>query len=145
MTEFEEVLETILEEYARRDSEGEFDTWEETDAFINEKAKVLLAYTKEEPVSEELEGYLKQFCLEYYNYDYPKQYIEGTGSSIMPHIIEAAHYFAGWQKQQMMREAVEATCLMLPYPDLFKVLSCYDITNKLKHNEKVKLIVINND
>ena len=50
MTQFENVLETILEEYARRDSEGEFDTWEETDAFVREKAGVLLTYAKEEPV-----------------------------------------------------------------------------------------------
>ena len=53
MTEFEDVLETILEEYARRDSEGEFDTWEETDAFVKEKAEVLLAYVKEEPISKQ--------------------------------------------------------------------------------------------
>jgi len=53
MTKFEDVLETILEEYARRDSEGEFDTWEETDAFVKEKAEVLLAYVKEEPVSKQ--------------------------------------------------------------------------------------------
>ena len=55
MTQFENVLETILEEYARRDSEGEFDTWEETDAFVKEKAEVLLAYAKEKPVNKELE------------------------------------------------------------------------------------------
>lgn len=48
MTQFEDVLETILEEYARRDSEGEFDTWEETDAFVKEKAEVLLAYAKDQ-------------------------------------------------------------------------------------------------
>ena len=56
MTEFEEVLETILEEYARRDTEGDFDTWEETDSFVKEKAEVLLAYAnlKEDPVSEDL-------------------------------------------------------------------------------------------
>lgn len=55
MTQFEDVLETILEEYARRDSEGEFDTWEETDAFVKEKAEVLLAYVKKEPVSNDFE------------------------------------------------------------------------------------------
>ena len=36
---------------------------------------------------------LKEFLRQYYNYDYPKQYQDGTGSNIMPHIVETAKYF----------------------------------------------------
>ena len=41
----------------------------------------------------DLEKELADYCRRYYNYDYPKQAEEGTGSSVMPHIIEAAKYF----------------------------------------------------
>lgn len=41
----------------------------------------------------DLEKGLADYCHRYYNYDYPKQAEEGTGSLVMPHIIEAAKYF----------------------------------------------------
>ena len=41
----------------------------------------------------DLEKELKEFLIQYYNYDYPKQYQEGTGSNAMPHIVETAKYF----------------------------------------------------
>lgn len=93
MTQFEDVLETILEEYARRDSEGEFDTWEETDAFVKEKAEVLLAYVKEESVCEELEKVADQYS----------QGIESDYTNDMfdrGDIYEAIIYGAQWQKRK---------------------------------------------
>ena len=69
MTQFENILEIILEEYARKDSEGEFDTWEKTDSFVKEKAEVLLAYTKEEPISEDLEAELDKYIKDNFTLD----------------------------------------------------------------------------
>lgn len=103
MTQFENVLETILEEYARRDSEGEFDTWEETDAFVREKAGVLLTYAKEEPVSEELEEASKEWLRpqldkSYANYGETKMmeltHFDGYA------MLYAVEFGAQWQKQQ---------------------------------------------
>ena len=106
MTEFEEVLETILEEYARRDKEGDFDTWEETDAFVKEKAEVLLAYAniKQEPVSEELEEAANKYGKEQY----------GRKISLLPDrcrgcyapIVTAFKAGAKWQKKQY-KETIE--------------------------------------
>ena len=49
---------------------------------------------------------------------------------------------ADWQKEQMMKDAVDAKCLLLPPPDLFKVLLCPQITKKLAKGDKVKLIIV---
>lgn len=77
--------------------------------YVREVSAVeLLTLTKEDSLGlgKDLEEHLTWFLREYYNYDYPKQYKEGTGSSAMPHIVEAAIHFASWQKQQMMKDAV---------------------------------------
>ena len=95
MTQFEDVLETILEEYARRDSEGEFDTWEETDAFVKEKAEVLLAYIKEEPVSENLEEATNNYTLNVRK-GYPRVMDETD-----KYICNAFKAGAKWQKEQI--------------------------------------------
>ena len=120
MTQFEDVLETILEEYTRRDSEGEFDTWEETDAFVKEKAEVLLAYIKEEPVSKEIGDYDHKAVMESL---YPKlkeehvsdELEEATNNYILnvrkgyPRIMDETDKYicnafkagAKWQKEQI--------------------------------------------
>lgn len=106
MTQFEDVLETILEEYARRDSKGEFDTWEETDAFVKEKAEVLLAYVKEEPVSENLE----EAALEYANNQLIKSGVTDTNCPRELAVAQASLMVNGfkagtkWQKQQMAND-----------------------------------------
>lgn len=46
---------------------------------------------------------------------------------------------------ELLSEAVEAKCLMLSYPDLFKVLLCPKITDKLANGDKVKLITLKNN
>lgn len=39
--DFEEMLEDMFEEYADLDRKGKFDTWEETDAFVQSKANLI--------------------------------------------------------------------------------------------------------
>lgn len=70
-------------------------------------AAELLTLTNEDSlgIDKDLEEHLTWFLREYYNYDYPKQYKEGTGSSAMPHIVEAAIHFAKWQKEHLMKDA----------------------------------------
>ena len=46
---------------------------------------------------EVLERELVSYCKQYYNFDYPNQSLE-RGSSVMPHILEAARYF--WHKSK---------------------------------------------
>lgn len=41
----------------------------------------------------------------------------------------------------MMKSAVDATCVLLPPPDVFKVLICHEATDKLAIGQKVKVIV----
>lgn len=140
MTQFENVLETILEEYARRDSEGEFDTWEETDAFVKEKAEVLLAYAKEEPISE-LEEEIKRYLHKVYDRDTT--------------VGDVARHFAKWQKEQMMAKAIEAVVSQVPCSNeiIFYNPSSVDRyylpqeMNKLGLNkgDKVKLVIIKED
>jgi hypothetical protein len=48
---------------------------------------------------------------------------------------------ANWQKEQMMKSAFDATCVLLPPPDVFKVLICHEVTDKLTVGQKVKVIV----
>lgn len=48
---------------------------------------------------------------------------------------------AQWQKEQMMKSAVDATCVLLPPPDVFKVLICHEVTDKLTIGQKTKVIV----
>lgn len=133
MTESEEVLETILEVYARRDTEGDFDTWEETDSFVKEKAEVLLAYAnlKKEPVSDDLEKEISRCILdEDMNFDscarhfanWQKTKDESTTEDLGEYINELSKQFpevlfaklsriairvAKWQKEQMMAKAVD--------------------------------------
>jgi hypothetical protein len=136
MTQFEDVLETILEEYARRDSEGEFDTWEETDAFVKEKAEVLLAYVKEEPVSEPIDfeqelykafGQVKDFTLgmriakwfydmgknrqkpvsEEFDEEIEKLYEVNKQKCDYLTFDSIARHFANWQKQKIIDKTCE--------------------------------------
>ena len=48
LTEFEDKLECILEEYAHLDSKGELDTWDDTDKFVKKKSDELLHYIYKE-------------------------------------------------------------------------------------------------
>lgn len=48
-------------------------------------------------------------------------------------------------REEMMKEAVDAKCLLLPPPDLFKVLLCPQITRKLGKGAIVKLIIVKED
>jgi hypothetical protein len=128
MTEFEDILETILEEYARRDSEGEFDTWKETDAFVKEKAEVLLAYAKEESVSEDLEEAANAYIYNENNYSHSRTDTFKAG--------------AKWQKEKIMKNAIDAHCFGFQGAALFsfKLPAC----NYLVGSE-VKVIVIKED
>ena len=59
-----------------------------------EELNIVLQFldTLQEP-EVDLEKEIKDYCHKYYNYDYPKQYIEKTGANMMPHIIESARHF----------------------------------------------------
>lgn len=56
-----------------------------------------------------------------------------------------ARHFANWQKEQMMKSAIDATCVILPPPDLFKVLICHEVTDKLANKQKIKIITVKED
>lgn len=110
MTQFEDILETILEEYARRDFEGEFDTWEETDAFVKEKAEVLLAYVEKEPVNENLQKASKEWLTpqldkSYTNYGEDKMmeltHFDGYA------MLDAIEFGANWQKKHLWKPSDE--------------------------------------
>ena len=100
-------------------------------------------HLQEEPVSDDLEEAAIDICLKVLKGE--TIIIDGYEYVMLSDAEECFKAGTNWQKEQMMKDAVEATCLILPYPDLFKVLSCYDITNKLKHNDKIKLIPIKED
>jgi hypothetical protein len=171
MTEFENVLETILEEYARRDSEGEFDTWEETDVFVKEKAEVLLAYAniKEEPVSENYHERYKNIAQ---SESFKKAYEGKSVGEMIPvegeepvcedlqyeianlgkrypevsfaKLSRIAVHMARWQKQQMMDGAVDGFYI---YGGLDFVDSSIQLDRKMKEaginqDDKVKVIVL---
>ncbi len=57
-------------------------------------------------------------------------------------ILDAIKYGANWQKEQMMKSAIDATCVILPPPDLFKVLICHKVTDKLTDKQKIKILII---
>lgn len=103
-----------------------------------------------EPASEDLEKELKHYCNDYYNCDYPKQIEEENCSGVMPHIVSAAKHFAQWQKEQMMKDAVEGYIEGdqrnqedEPY-DVYAVSDSLD-TTKFKIGDKVKVIILPSD
>ena len=53
-----------------------------------------------------------------------------------------ARHFAEWQKEQMMKEAVEGTIVNACYPTKIETNSFY---SKFEHGQKVKLIIIKED
>lgn len=110
-----------------------------------------------EPASEDLEKELKHYCNDYYNCDYPKQLEEENCSGVMPHIVSAAKHFAQWQKEQMMKDAVEGMVCgkVIDHINVrvegYNALTPSNITHipcerknfhKFKIGDKVKVIII---
>jgi transcriptional regulator with XRE-family HTH domain len=69
-------------------------------------------------------------------------YANKQGLELKPFAIKFFKSGAQWQKEQIMKSAVDATCVLLPPPDLFKVLICHDVTNNLSKGQKVKIITV---
>ncbi len=116
--------------------------------YVREVSAVeLLTLTKEASLGlgKDLEEHLTWFLREYYNYDYPKQYKEGTGSSAMPHIVEAAIHFAKWQKEQTMKGAVSGLVYAQRTNGEVMFRSNYVRKEGFKLGDKVKVIVIKED
>lgn len=89
---------------------------------------------QEESVSEELKDEIDAWC---------RKVITG-----LPIVKEAARHFADWQKQQMMKDAIECPIIL---SDKFYFMEdeekCSEIIEALgcKHGDKVKLIIIKED
>lgn len=49
---------------------------------------------------------------------------------------------AAEMQEYLSQQAVEATCLLLPPPDSFKVLLCHPLTNRLSKGETIKIITV---
>ena len=83
----------------------------------------------EEPVSEDLEEEWKRYITS-------EEYLND-----IPGGLPVARHFANWQKQQMMKDAVEGYVDMLEFPEKTWIeLSA--IPKDLKDGDKVKLIII---
>lgn len=93
----------------------------------------IVDYLRNEPVSEDLQEELNKWQI--YN-DYPTDY-DG--------LIKLAHHFANWQKEQMMKGAIDGYIKRNKY---FKenVLHGLDVTcdaiQQFKDGDKVKILVI---
>jgi len=89
-----------------------------------------------EAASEDLEQEIIRYV------GYPKEVDEDISTSL---VRKAAHHFANWQKEQMMKDAVNGGCFS--YRNGYKHISC-DIDEHLTDIElgdKVKLIIIKED
>jgi hypothetical protein len=70
---------------------------------------------QEEP-DKDLEKEIARYCQSYYNCIYPKQLKEGNCWVGMPHIVEAARYFAKWQKERgTFMGPIHEKCSQCPY------------------------------
>ena len=45
----------------------------------------------------------------------------------------------------LLESAIDATCVILPPPDLFKVLICHEVTDKLADKQKIKILIVKED
>ncbi len=108
-----------------------------------EAAKTIL----KEPASEDLEKELKHYCNDYYNCDYPKQLEEENCSEVMPHIVSAAKHFAQWQKEQMMKDAIEGKVVAVKttMSDRPHTYPWIEVETHLYKNDKVKVIILPGD
>lgn len=112
------------EEYAKAVDETIFGKEESPSS---SKSKICPRYDQES-ASEDLEKEIKRYQQEIYDRDTT--------------VKDIARHFARWQREQMMNNAVDAECLMLPYPDLFKVLICDKATDNLANHDQVKIIIV---
>lgn len=92
--------------------------------------------TQSEEFKEEFDNFLVHGDIRNPNFEGPFGYDD---------IRKTAIHFANWQKQQMMKSAIDATCVILPPPDLFKVLICHEVTNKLVNKQKIKILIVKNN
>jgi hypothetical protein len=103
---------------------------------------------KEEPVSEDLEEAIGEYCS---NPDNFISYVD-TGFAYrseqkddIPLIIKAIKFGAQWKEQQMMAKAVDVT-ITIPYQNGYGGYSqIVDSKEALPFGEKVKVIVIKED
>jgi len=116
---------------------------------------------KEEPVSEDLEKEIEQYCL---RHGYLNSF-KDCGYTFNEQVGDIARHFANWQKQQMMKDAFDFTkehntaCVLASeclrgngwfsrerdFNDLFRHLSCVDELFEGKFSGKTKVIVIKED
>lgn len=92
--------------------------------------------TKQEPVSEELEKELSAYVNS-------KEYTNSIGSS---GLLLIARHFAQWQKQQLMKDAVEGeVCDGYKYLPHAAIIINKNNIKPLKTGDKIKLIIVKED
>jgi transcriptional regulator with XRE-family HTH domain len=125
-----EVTGYALSEYENGRRSAMYDIRKQLTEYIN-------SLPAEQP-SEELEKEIESYLIT------NRQYAGGDEEDLWGDdcIRDAIKYGANWQKEQIMKSAVDATCVLLPPPDLFKVLICHDVTNNLSKGQKVKIITV---
>ena len=156
MTKFEELLECILEEYAKRDSKGELNTWEDTDAFVKKKAEMLLACVNiEETPNENLEEASKKWIRPQLD----KSYIEYGEAKQMEltrfdgyAMLDAIEFGANWQKDKMMSDSIDGvitnvdsgfgySVAAFKFDDNHTFQVLLPVNKNNKYGDKIKLIV----
>lgn len=104
-------------------------------------------YMQEEPVSEDLEEAIGEYCS---NPDNFATWIGGKDNDDIPLIIKAIKFGAKWQKTQMMKEAVDAE--IINWASMFTSIKVIEperaetmIKEKFDIGDKVKLIIVKED
>ena len=104
-----------------------------------------IEYLQEEPVSEDLEDEIKRYCNKN---DYTCT-DDGVVYTLNEQIVNTARHFSEWQKQQMMKDAVDAKVTArwpLHSSPLYNSYEMYvPYAQHLSEGDKVKLIIINED
>ena len=106
----------------------------------------------EEPVSEDLEEEIEQYCL---RHGYINSF-KDCGYTFNEQVGDIARHFANWQKQQMMKDAVDGNITSAGSENNYNVAAfrfdeihtftvLLPVDENAKYGDKVKLIIIKED
>lgn len=133
----ERLLEEAYENGEHASTTGYWDGYKDcADGLLRE-----LEDMQAEPISEDLEEEIKQYCIHHGYLDS----LEDCGYTFNEQVGDIARHFANWQKEQLLAKAVDVT-ITIPYPKGDAGYSqIVDSKEALPFGEKVKVIVIKED
>jgi len=100
---------------------------------------------KEDPASEDLEEEISKTAEELFDEFFPQDGDLITPSDLRNGIKKVAKHFVNWQKQKMMKNAIESDVrLETPVGD-YVYVRCYVKKENLQEHDKVKIIILNEE